>query len=194
MKTIAWHLVGSPLILAIMTIIRSCLCSNLRAERAKNVLSPELAPRLIHQPAVTTEPHFTCGTPSPCHLHVSLLAQALISVQWNLPSWEPRAWLLACLSLPFALPDAHFPWESRLLRTAAAAIPACSCCLKTGQQGSVVLPLRTDFFFHLSLKILSDCANCGHSVSCPLSVPDASAWGPSVLTLQLSHTLQTATQ
>lgn len=47
-----------------MTIICSCLCSNLRAEMAKNVLTPELAPRLIRQPAVTTEHHFTCTTPS----------------------------------------------------------------------------------------------------------------------------------
>lgn len=98
----------------------------------------------------------------------------LLSVQWNFPSREPRALSPARLSLPFTLPDAHFPWESRLLRTAAAAIPACSCCSKAGQHGSAMLPLRTDFF-HLSLKIWLDCANCGHSVSCPLSVPDAFA-------------------
>lgn len=148
-------------------IICSYLCSNLRAERAKNVLTPEFAPRLN---IISHAQHPLFAT-----VHISLFAQALISVQWNLPSWEPRALLLACLSLPFALPDAHFPWESRLLRTAAAAVPACSCCSKTGQHGSAVLPLRTDFSFHLYLKILLDCANCGHSVSCPLSVPDASA-------------------
>lgn len=71
----------------------------------------------------------------------------LLSVQWNFPSREPKALSPARLSLPFTLPDAHFPWESRLLRTAAAASPACSCCSKAGQHGSAVLPLRTDFFF-----------------------------------------------
>lgn len=85
---------------------------------------------------------------APFHIQNTLLI--LLSpfiVQWNLPFWEPRPLPQACLSLLLALPDAHFPWESRLLRTAAAASPACSCCSKTGQHGSAVLPLRTDFFF-----------------------------------------------
>lgn len=110
--------------------------------------------------------------------HTSLFAQFPYFLRWNLPSWERKVLPCACLSLPFALPDAHFPWESRLPRTAAAASSACSCCSETGQHGSAGLSLRTDFFFHLSLNILLDCANCGHSISCPLSVPDASAQGP----------------
>ena len=150
-----------------MIIFCPCFCNNLGAERARKFLTPNLT--LSTEPALNTEHYFTFRAPSPCH------PRPLISVQWNLPSWEPRALPLACLSLPFASPDARFPWESRLLRTTAAAIPACSCCSETGQQGSVVLPLRTAFFSYLSLKILLDCANCGHGVSCPLCVPDASA-------------------
>ena len=108
----------------------------------RKFLTPNLT--LSTEPALNTEHYFTFRAPSPCH------PRPLISVQWNLPSWEPRALPLACLSLPFASPDARFPWESRLLRTTAAAIPACSCCSETGQQGSVVLPLRTAFFSYLS--------------------------------------------
>lgn len=144
-------------------IICSCLCSNLRTENAKNVLTPELAP-LLNMISYAQHPLFAT-------VHISFFAQALISVQWNLPSWEPRALLLACLSLPFALPDAHFPWESRLLRTAAAAVPACSCCSKTGQHGSAVLPLRTDFFFSFILEnLVGLCqlwAQCQLSLVCP---------------------------
>lgn len=102
MKAIAWNLVGTHLILATVIIICPCLCSHLRAEEAKEVLTPNLAPLLIQQPAVTTSiiSHSEC--PLLATAHISLLAQALISVQRNLPSWEPGALVLACLSLPFA--------------------------------------------------------------------------------------------
>ena len=67
MKAMAWHLVGTHLTLVIVTVICPCVGSNLRAEEAKEVLTPNLAPLLSHQPAVTTEHHFTFRTPPPCH-------------------------------------------------------------------------------------------------------------------------------
>lgn len=67
MKNVVWHLVSTQSMLAIMIIICPCLCSSLRAEMARKVLTPNLALSTIRQTALNTEHHFTFRTPSPCH-------------------------------------------------------------------------------------------------------------------------------
>ena len=138
LKDIAWHLVSTQLVLAVVIIFCPCLCGNLGAETARKFLTPNLSPST--EPAVSTKHHFTLRAPSPCRPSPLLLCSG-ISRPGN-PGHCP--WLAS----PSPLLSAWCPLslEPRLLRTAAAAIPACSCCSESGQQGSVVLPLRTAFF------------------------------------------------
>lgn len=168
MKHIAWHLVSTQLILAVMIIICSCLCNSLGAEMVRKFLTPGLA---LSKDLSACSQHWASF-----HIQstLSLSPKPLISVQWNVPSWEPRALphaylspLLLCLMPTF--PGNPGCWEQlQLLSLLAAAAQ---------KQGSMVqrCSLSGLQFFHLSLKILLDCANGGHGVSCPLSVPDASA-------------------
>ena len=140
MKHIAWHLVSTQLILAVMIIICSCLCNSLGAEMVRKFLTPSLA--------LSKDLSACCQHWASFHIQstLSLSPQAPYFCAMECPILGTQG-IAPRLSLPpFALPDAHFPWESRLLRTTAAAIPACSCCPKTGQHGSAVLPLRTAFF------------------------------------------------
>lgn len=171
MKTIAWHLVGSPLILAIMTIIRSCLCSNLRAERAKNVLTPELAPRLIHQPAVTTEPHFTCGTPSPCHrtrlppcpgTYFCAVESAILGTQGMAP----------CLSLPpFCFAWCPLSLGIQASENSCSRYPCLQLLLENRAAGFSGAPSQDWLFFSFILENLVGLCQLWAQCQLPLVCP-----------------------
>lgn len=124
------------------------MCSNLRANRTRKVLVSKTS--VFPQQDFNREHHFTFRTPSPYCPTRLLLSQFPYFCAAESPILGIRSGLPPHFPLPpYCFPDARFPWESRLLGTAAAASLACSCCSETGQHGSAVFSLRTDFFFFI---------------------------------------------
>lgn len=168
MKHIAWHLVSTQLILTVMIIICSCLCNSLGAEMVRKFLTPSLALSKDlsacsqHWASFHIQSTLSLSPQAPyfCAMECPILGTQGIAPRLSLP-------LLLCLMPTF--PGNPGCWEQlQLLSLLAAAAQ---------KQGSMVqrCSLSGLHFFHLSLQILLDCANGGHGVSCPLSVPDASA-------------------
>ena len=75
LKYIAWHLVSTQLVLAVVIIFCPCLCGNLGAETARKFLTPDLSPST--EPAVNTEHHFKLRAPSPCRPSPLLLCSGI---------------------------------------------------------------------------------------------------------------------
>lgn len=179
MKNIAWHLVSTQLVLALVIITRSSLYSNLRAEVARKVLPSKSSPLYYTRPWSACYQYWasfhiqnilSLSPSTPPSLPKPLFLCSGISHPEN-PGHRPTLVspsLLLCL-MPTFPGNPGFREQLQLLSRLAAAAQ---------KQGSMVQQCSLSgliLFFHLSLKNLFGCANCGRSVSCPLCVPDASA-------------------